>query len=135
MFFLFQTKRIKKNHTQHWIFLKNNMSAQETTAKDVPDTVHVLLDIQKIIAKIERNQAPAGFNAGTATALAIAAAFSFILALALNQFFQLLFAKIPVGGGLLGAAIYAVIALVICVLALFLIYRFLEPFLHKKFAS
>ena len=110
------------------------MSQPETSKTDSQKTLDVLLSMQELLKKIEHNQASPGFNAGTAAALAIAAAFSFILALALNQFFQLLFAKIPVGGGLLGAAIYAVIALVICVLALFLIYRFLEPFLHKKFA-
>lgn len=99
------------------------------------EMLEVLQQIHQDLVKIEHNQASPEFNAGTAAALAIAAAFSFILALALNQFFQLLFAKIPVGGGLLGAAIYAVIALVVCILALFLIYRFLEPFLHSKFAS
>lgn len=99
------------------------------------DQVQILKEIRDSIVKMEHNQASSGFNAGTATALAIAGAFSFILALALNQFFQLLFAKIPVGSGLLGAAIYAIIALVICILALFLIYTYLEPFLHKKFAK
>lgn len=108
------------------------MSIADT--KDTNEVIRTLNEIRDTIDKIERNQASPVFNAGTAAALAIAAAFSFILALALNQFFQLLFAKIPVGGGLLGAGIYAVIALVICVLVLFLIYRFLEPFLHKKFA-
>ena len=72
------------------------------------DQVQILKEIRDSIVKMEHNQASSGFNAGTATALAIAGAFSFILALALNQFFQLLFAKIPVGSGLLGAAIYAI---------------------------
>lgn len=109
--------------------VKSNMSPPSLNEVELLKQIHGLLE------KIEHNQASPGFNAGTAAALAIAAAFSFILALALNQFFQLLFAKIPVGGGLLGAAIYAIIALVICILALFLIYSFLEPFLHKKFAK
>ena len=104
-------------------------------SSNAKDMLEVLQQIRQELVKIEHNQASPEFNAGTAAALALVAAFSFILALALNQFFQLLFAKIPVGGGLLGAAIYAIIALVLCILAIFLIYRFLEPWLHSKFAS
>ena len=99
------------------------------------DQVQLLQDIKSLLGKIEHNQSSPVFNAGTAIAFAIAAAFSLILALAINEFLRLLFAKIPVGSGLLGAAIYAIVALVICILALFLINIYLEPFLHKLFAK
>lgn len=105
-----------------------------TEPKTQDDNVVLLRAITQILEKIEKNQASPGFNAGSAAAAAIAGAFSFILGLALNSFFVQVFAKIPVGGGLLGAAIYAIVALIVCITALFLIYSYLEPFLRKKFA-
>ena len=94
-----------------------------------------LSDILEEVKKIRQNQEQ-GFGVGTAFAAAIAAALSFIIALALNNAFQITFAQIPVGNdALLGAWIYAVIALIIGLLGLYLIYRFLKPVLHKKMDS
>ena len=102
------------------------MSTSMTDAQS--ELAQIQADVSAIAKKVNT-----GFNAGPAAALAVAAAFSFILALALNTFFTLLFAKIPTGGGLLGAAIYAIIALLVCVTMLFLIYVYVEPWLHKRF--
>ena len=100
-----------------------------------PNNPATLDDVVVLLQKIEKNQkATPKFNAGTATALAIAAAVGFVIGLALNNALQESFQKIPVGGGLLGAWIYAVIALIIGVVLLFLIFVYLEPFLTKKFA-
>jgi len=106
-----------------------------SSASHEADAVLLRLDrILKAIEVVSHNQTKEKFNAGTAAALAIAAAFSYILGLALNQFFVLVFAQIPIGGGLLGAGIYALVALILCITMLFLIYQYLEPFLHAKFA-
>jgi len=91
-------------------------------------------DVVILLRQIEKNQHPP-FNAGTAIAVVLAGAFGFVIALALNNFLQQVFNQIPVGDGLLGAGIYAIIALIIGILALFLIYIYLEPWLTKKFAK
>jgi hypothetical protein len=97
------------------------------------DALNVIKEHIMIISK--QVTSPASYNVGSEAAKAIAMSFAFILGLALNDFFVQLFAKIPVGGGLLGAGIYAAIALIICLLMMFLIYAFLEPWLRKKFAK
>lgn len=91
-------------------------------------------DVIILLTKMEQNQRTnSKFNIGSAIALAIAASFSFVLALALNAFLQAAFQKIPVGTGLLGLAIYAIAALFVCILALFLIYLYLQPWLQARF--
>ena len=84
------------------------------------------------VKQIRLNQQQA-FGVGTAFAAAIAAALTFVIALALNNALQLTFGLIPVGkDSVLGAWIYAVIALILGLAGLYLIYRFLQPALHKK---
>lgn len=91
-------------------------------------------DVIILLTKIEQNQrAAAKFNVGTALSVALAGAFIFILALALNAFLQAAFAMIPVGTGLPGLAIYAIIAIIMCLGALFLIYVYLQPWLQARF--
>jgi hypothetical protein len=93
------------------------------------------MSLQEILAVVTdiRNFQQKGFGAGTAIAVAIAGSFSFIIALALNTALQLSFAQIPVGSsGLFGAWIYAIIALILGIAALYLIYKYLQPTLHRK---
>jgi len=75
---------------------------------------------------------PKQFNAGSAIAIAFATAFGFVLALAINDFLSQLFAKIPTGGGLLGAGIYMIVAIILVTIFLFVIYIYLEPWLSCK---
>jgi ElaB/YqjD/DUF883 family membrane-anchored ribosome-binding protein len=118
-----KNKKSKKMST-HASALDFNRYQQEAT----------LTDVVYHLKAIEKNQAAAAkFNAGTYTALALAAAVGFVISLALGSALTQTFAKIPVGGGLLGAWIYAIIALVLGVALVFLIFLYLEPFLTKKF--
>lgn len=99
--------------------------AQETQHDTLREILGVVMDI--------RNSQKKGFGVGTAIALALAASFSFVIALALNNALQLSFAQIPVGSsGLLGAWIYAVIALILGIAFLWIIYKHLQPALHRK---
>lgn len=91
-------------------------------------------EVIRLLKIIINNQEEASkFYVGTQLALVLAAAFAFVLALALNAALSLTFQQIPVGtDGLLGAWIYAILALIICILFMFIIYRYLQPWLHKK---
>lgn len=91
-------------------------------------------EIIELLKQIIINQAPASFNTGTAFCIALASAFTFVLALSLNNALLLSFQEIDIHGSALASAwVYAVIALVIVLLMLYLIYRWLEPFLSKQF--
>lgn len=88
-----------------------------------------------LLTQIRDNQTKTpDFNAGAVVTGALIAAFGFVMALALNSFLSLVFAQIPVGStGLLGAGIYALIAIILCVGAIFLIAVYLGPRLTKLF--
>lgn len=73
------------------------------------------------------------FNAGTVVSLAFIAAFGFVMALAINAFLTMLFALIPVGDGLLGAGIYALVAIVLCVAMIFVLAVYVAPWLSHMF--
>ncbi len=90
-------------------------------------------EIVSLLREIRDNQVAARFNVGTYVAGALALSFAFILGLAINSALTQTFALIPAGTGLLGAYIYMVVALVICVLFIFLIYIYLQPWLASKF--
>jgi len=107
---------------------------------DNNDIVFVLREIRdnqvtqlEVLRGIRDNQAAPPFNIGIAICAAIAVGLSLVLALAISDFMIKLFALIPVGSsGLLGAAIYMVIAFVLVMLFLFIIYIYLQPWLSCK---
>jgi hypothetical protein len=87
-------------------------------------------DVRQILLEIrDANK----FRISSASSAALAAAVSFIIALALNEALKKTFALIPVGGGLLGLWIYALLALALGLTFLWLINRFLQPALAKTF--
>jgi uncharacterized BrkB/YihY/UPF0761 family membrane protein len=89
--------------------------------------IHLLQDI-----KANQEKLPS-FSIGAALCVSFAAAVGFVLALALNQALELTFQQIPVGSdGLLGAWIYAVIAIIICAILLWCIFIYLQPFLQSR---
>lgn len=92
-----------------------------------------VLLLEQIAADVRAIRVSQKFQAGTAIALALAAAVSFIIALALNEALKRTFELIPVGKGLLGLWIYALIALGLGILFLWLIYTYLQPFLFRLF--
>jgi len=95
-------------------------------------TDEVLIDILTTVKQIEKNQEQT-FGVGTAFAAAIAGALTFVIALSLNNALQLSFAQIPVGSNaILGAWIYAFLALLLGLTGLYLVYRYLQPVLKKK---
>jgi uncharacterized BrkB/YihY/UPF0761 family membrane protein len=91
------------------------------------EIIHLLLAIKA------NQEKPPSFSIGAALCISFAAAVGFVLALALNQALELSFKQIPVGSdGLLGAWIYAVIAIIICGILLWCIFIYLQPFLQSK---
>jgi hypothetical protein len=115
LFFLNLFKKLKK---------KLIMSRNDSTTIQM---IHLLQDI-----KANQEKLPS-FSIGAALCVSFAAAVGFVLALALNQALELTFQQIPVGSdGLLGAWIYAVIAIIICAILLWCIFIYLQPFLQSR---
>ena len=77
-------------------------------------------------------QTGASFDAGLTTVNALNNALGFIIALAVNNAFQKTFELIPVGKGLLGAWLYAIVALGICILLMWIIASYLAPAIEHK---
>jgi hypothetical protein len=88
----------------------------------------------ELLEQLVKLQTPGRFNVGDAACGVIAAAIGFVIALAANDFFTKLFAKVKVGGGLLGAAIYLLVMLVLGLFLIFVIFIWVQPWLHSKFA-
>ena len=89
--------------------------------------------LNEILSAVEQIRDAQKFQVGNAIATALAASVSFIIALALNDAFKKTFELIPVGKGLLGIWIYAVLALVIGISLLYVISRYVQPSLFQLF--
>ncbi len=91
-------------------------------------------EIIHLLESIKANQEKiSSFSIGEALCISFAAAVGFVLALALNQALQLTFQQIPIGeDGLLGAWIYAIVAIILCGILLWCIFVYLQPFLQSK---
>jgi uncharacterized BrkB/YihY/UPF0761 family membrane protein len=91
-------------------------------------------EIVDLLRCIKTNQEkPVPFSLGSTICMVLAAAVGFMIALALNNALVLCFQQIPIGtDGILGACIYAVIALVLGIILLFLIFTYLQPLLQSK---
>jgi hypothetical protein len=91
------------------------------------ELAQILVEIKEILKALSQN-----FSVGKAFIAVIAFSIGFVIALALNNALVLTFDLIPVGkNGVLGAWIYAVIALIIGLVGLWLLYRYLSPKLSK----
>lgn len=105
-----------------------------TIVSPPPQQQQPLEQIVDLLQQIKANQErKTPFGAGTALVGVLAVALGFVLSLALNDFFSQLFGLIKINGNpLLGAAIYALVMLVVIIFLLWLLYRYLAPIIIRK---
>lgn len=72
------------------------------------------------------------FDVGSEMVKALSAAVSFVIALSLNNALQKTFELIPVGKGLLGSWIYAIVSLGLGLLLLWVLASYVQPAVSRK---
>jgi hypothetical protein len=90
-------------------------------------------EIVSILKDIKKNQESTRFIAGNEIMVAIATAIGFIMSLALNNAFVKTFHLIPIGKkNVFGAWLYAIIAVALGILFLWLMYSKIQPLMNNE---